>query len=235
MNLKRLYTGRAIGFAAVIILIGIFMLAKFAPPPAVPIVPALGGETITPVTLIDGKTYNGGVFHDSPVTNSKKSYTSTHFDISFDYPSDYVLFEGLTEGGPQAQYSFVAGSIVMGLDLPVRQSIARAQAGHSGESGAGMALTFYARQNQSLSLEDWLRSNPSGNFNPAFDPGAEKTLAPTTVGGVPALTYHSDMGMYATDYVAFAYGKWFVLASFNNTEDNKKEAFETVLSSIQLQ
>ena len=234
MNFKQFYTGRAMGFVVVLaIVLGVFAVSKLPSPPTAPIVPATEGITIIPVTLVDGKNYNyAGIYRASPVANGLKSYTSNRFGVSFNYSPDYVLFENAVEGGPQAQYSFVAGSIVMGLDLPVRQSIARAEAGYGGGSPAGIVLTFY-KPDQSVSLEQWLRSNPSGNFNPAFDPGAERTLISTTIAGVPAFRYHSDLGMYATDYAAFTYGDWFVLANVN-TEGNEGRAFETVLSSIQL-
>ena len=133
---------------------------------------------------------------------------------------------------PQANLSFVAGSIVLGFDLPVRQSIMRAEAGLGGGAPGGIVLTFYQKQNQFLSLEQWLRTNPSGNFNPEFAPDAELSLALTTITGMSAMTYHSDFGMYPTDYVAFTYKDWFVLAS--NATDAKND-FEKVLSTIVIQ
>ncbi len=71
-------------------------------------------NTITPVTLVDGTKYYPGIYHASPVVDGLKSYTSNQFGISFNYSPDYVLFENMTEGGPQARYNYVAGSIVNG-------------------------------------------------------------------------------------------------------------------------
>ncbi len=184
-----------------------------------------------PPVLIDGRKYYPGVYHATSAVNGTKSYHSERFGVSLDYPEDYLLFENEVEGGPQARYGFVAGSIVLGQDLPVRQSIVRAEAGHGGGAPPGIALTFYLKQDQSLSLEEWLRTNPSGNFNPDVDPDAERSLVSATIGGLPAFRYHSDFGMYATDYAAFAYGNWFVLA---NAPDDTRQDFDAVLGSIRL-
>lgn len=185
-----------------------------------------------PPVLIDGTEYYPGTYHQSSVVGGIKSYVSEQFAIAFDYPEGYLLFESKVEGNPQAQFNFVAGSIVLGLDLPVRQSIVRAEAGRGGGAPGGIVLTFYQPLQQSLSLEQWLRTNPSGNFNPEFAPDAERSLAPTTIVGVPALKYHSDFGLYPTDYVAFTYQDWYVLAS--NATDTKTD-FDQILSTIVIQ
>lgn len=239
MNLKQFYTGRATGLVLlVIVLVGLFALSKLISPTATPVDITNSGNTITPVTLVDGKTYYSGIYHDSPVANGLKSYCSERFALSLNYPEGYVLFEGETEGGPQARYNYVAGSIVMGLDLSVRESIARAEAGYGGGAPSGITLTFFLKSDQSLTLEKWLRSNPNGNFNSAVDPDAERTLTPTTIAGMPAFKYHSDFGMYPTDYAVFAYGNWFVQASSGDTggyaDGDAMLDFETVLSSIKL-
>lgn len=238
MNLKQFYTSRAIGFVVVLaIVFVVFVFSKLNTPPTALIVPVIEGTTIIPVTLVDGENYNyPGTYHASPVTQGLKSYHSERFGISFNYSPDYVLFENTVEGGPQAQYNFVDGSIVMGLDLPVRQSIARAEAGYGGGAPSGIVLTFFLKLDQSVSLEQWLRSNPNGNFNSTVDPEAERTLTSTTIAGAPALKYHSDLGMYATDYTVFTFGNWFVQASSGDTggyaEEKAKTDFETVLRSL---
>lgn len=239
MNLKQFYTGRAIGFVAIaVIALGVFAVSKLMPPPTAPAGPITGETTITAVTLIDGKKYYPGIYHASPVANGLKSYISDRLGVSLNYSPDYVLFENATEGGPQAQYNFVAGSIVMGLDLPVRESIARTESGHGGGAPSGIVLTFFLKSDQSVSLEQWLRSNPNGNFNPVVDPNAERTLTRTTIAGVPALKYHSDMGMYPTDYAVFTFGNWFVQASSGDvgthSEQDEAQDFQIVLDSIRV-
>lgn len=239
MNLKQFYTGKAIGFVVVLVIVfGFFAISKFMPSPSTPTYTPTDENTITPVTLVDGKKYYSGIYHASPIANGLKFYHSDRFGVSLSYSPDYVLFENTVEGGPQAQYNFVAGSIVMGLDLPVRESIARAESGYGGEAPSGIVLTFFLKSDQSVSLEQWLRSNPNGNFNPAIDPDTERTLTSTTIAGVPALKYHSDFGMYPTDYVVFTFGNWFVQASSGDTGgdagNNTRLDFQTVLNSIQL-
>lgn len=185
-----------------------------------------------PPALIDGKEYLGGTYYESSVIDGMKSFVSERFDIAFNYPEGYLLFESEMKDEPQAQFSFVAGSIVLGLDLPVRQSIMRAEAGRGGGAPGGIVLTFYQKQNQSLSLEQWLQTNPSGNFDPEFAPDIELSLSSTTIAGMPALKYHSDFGMYPTDYVAFTYKDWYVLAS--DATDAKND-FGKILSTIEIQ
>lgn len=235
MNFRQFYTGRATGFVVVLaIVLGVFAISKLMPSPSAPTYTPTDENTITPTMLVDGKKYYPGIYHSSPVLDGLKSYHSDRYGISLNYSSDYVLFENSIEGGPQAQYNFVDGSIVMGLDLPVRESIARAEAGYYGGAPSGIVLTFFLKSDQSVSLEEWLRSNPNGNFNLAADSDAERTLASTTIAGVPALKYHSDFGMYPTDYAVFTFGNWFVQASSGDTGDNTRSDFQTVLDSIQL-
>ncbi len=216
--------------AIAVIVLGVFAASKFVSPPDTSIYTSPNENTITPVTLVDGKKYYPGIYHASPVANGLKSYTSDRFGVSLNYSPDYVLFENTIEGGPQAQYNFVDGSIVMGLNLPVRESIARAEAGHGGGAPSGIVLTFFLKSDQSVSLEQWLRSNPHGNFNPTVDPDAERTLTSTTIAGMPAFNYHSNFGMYSTDYAVFTFGNWFVEASSGGTETD----FETVLASLKI-
>jgi len=192
----------------------------------------LESDISNPPALIDGKEYYGGMYHESSVVNGMKSFVSERFDIAFNYPEGYLLFESEMKDEPQAQFSFVAGSIVLGLDLPVRQSIMRAEAGRGSGAPGGIVLTFYQPQDQSPSLEQWLRTNPSGNFNPEFAPDTDLSLMSTTIAGMPVLKYHSDFGMYPTDYVAFTYKDWYVLAS--DATDAKTD-FDKVLSTIVIQ
>ncbi|HAT68789.1 MAG TPA: hypothetical protein DCS20_04210 [Candidatus Yonathbacteria bacterium] len=239
MNFKQFYTGRAIGFVVVLaVVLGVLVVSKVVPPATAPTGLDTGGATIIPTTLVDGGKYYTGIYHVSSVVDGVKSYHSDRFGVSLNYSPDYVLFENAMEGGPQERYNFVAGSIVIGLDLPVRESIARAESGYGGEAPSGIVLTFFLKSDQSVSLEQWLRSNPNGNFNPAIDPDAEHTLTSTTIAGVPALKYHSDFGMYPTDYVVFTFGNWFVQASSGDTGgdagNNTRLDFQTVLNSIQI-
>jgi len=184
-----------------------------------------------PPALIDGNEYFGSTYYQSDVNDGLKSFTSQRFDIAFNYPAEYALFESELEDGPQAQFSYVAGSILLGLDLPMRQSIVRAQSDFGGGLPGGIVLTFYQLQDQNLSLEQWLRTNPSGNFDPEFDPDAENSLTSTSIAGIPALTYQSNFGMYPTDYVAFTYNDWFVLASSVLETDTD---FNQVLSTLEI-
>lgn len=183
--------------------------------------------------LVNEEKYYTGIYHASAVVNGLKSYTSEQYKLSLNYPATYVLFEKDIDSEPQAKYNYAVGSIVLGLELPVLESIKRSEAGHSGGAPSGIVLTFFLKTDLAMTLEQWLQSNPNGNFNPTLDPEVENTLTPVTIAGRPALKYHSEMGMYPADYVVFTFGDWFVQASSGNIEENNVSSdFETILSSI---
>lgn len=239
MNFRKFYTGKKSVFLAIVIsALGVFAASKFVLPQNIFTSTPSGENTIRPITLVDGKNYYPGTYYASPVANGLKSYHSDRFGVSLNYSSDYVLFENLVKSDSQGQYSSTGGSIVMDLDLPVRESIARAEAGQGGGTSSGIVLTFFPKLDPSVSFLQWLRSNPNGNFNPADNPSVERTLTSTTIAGVPMFKYHSDIGMCSTDFAVFAFGKWFVMASSGDTEGSAGEKakldFKTVLDSIQV-
>ncbi|MDB5187971.1 MAG: hypothetical protein JWO50_491 [Candidatus Kaiserbacteria bacterium] len=183
-------------------------------------------STTSPEVLIDGKTYAAvGIYRASgAVKSGLKSYTSDEFGISFNYPQDYLLFDNHEQSEQNIFHSFV-----MAPDGPVRQAIIRAEAGIGGEGPESVVITFINNP-KSLSLEQWIKTsnNAYSNYH-ADEPSSALTAA--TVAGVPAFKYHSDLGLYASDYAAFQKGKWIVLVS---APSDLKNEFNTVLTSIKL-
>src|ERR1035437_8753408 len=111
------------------------------------------------------------------------------------------------------------------------QAITRARDNFAGESPPSMGISFFSNP-KSLSLEQWIRTKSQSNFVPT-DPAQQGILTSTTVVGVSALKYHVS-GLYESDYVAFIYGEWVVLATADYMGENTTHDFQTILSSIQL-
>lgn len=183
-------------------------------------------RTASSTGLVDGKEYSIGVFHDSQVVDGTKSYTSQRFGLSFKYPIDFSVFDG---GPDTSGVSPSDGYISIGPEPYTTQALTRE---FPGELPAGMAFSFY-RNTQHLPLERWIKeTNPAyTNYNPSVDPTTN--LTQTTIAGVPAFKYHSEMGLYVTDYVTFLYKDWTVMFVVNDMGPNTQADMQAILSSIQ--
>jgi hypothetical protein len=181
-----------------------------------------------PLVYTDGSTYSVGTYHASPIVNGLKSYSSARFGLSFSYPENFSLFEG---GADTSGASPSDGYISISPEPYTSQALGREFAG---ELPPAMAFSFY-RNTQHLSLDEWVRQgNPAyTNYNPFYDPTAN-VVATTVAGGVPAFRYHSEMGLYVTDYVVFMYKDWAVQFSINDMGADTAEDSQTVLSSLTL-
>ncbi len=184
-------------------------------------------SAIAPAQLVDGTTYAAvGTYHAANTgRNGMKSYASHEFGMSWSYPQDYLLFETSEQTGPYTFHSFVMAS-----SLPIRQTIAYAEAGFAGEGPESVVITFISSA-QPLTLEQWLLSEHSSYTNYHSD-DPSNALAPTTVAGAPAFKYHSDRGLYASDYSMFQKGMWTVIIS---APSDLKDELATVQTSITLQ
>jgi len=177
--------------------------------------------------LIDGTNVQGlGIFHDSPVENRVKAYQSERLGISFNYPTGYLLFEGKGEGVGGAEYYVIT---VAPDSTYLREIIAGLAVG---EWPPAMHLAFYHEPNLSISLEQWIRTKSQSNFAPS-DPAQEGILTPIEVANIPALKYRVR-GLYDSDYLAFAYGEWVVLAADDEMGENTDRDFQVILDSIQV-
>ncbi|HEY4479316.1 MAG TPA: hypothetical protein VI981_03100 [Candidatus Paceibacterota bacterium] len=191
-----------------------------------------GTQVMESPSFADGDTVGLGVFHDSPIANGVKAYQSERLGISFKYPPDYLLFEGKGEGVGGVEYYV----ITVALEMYVREAIARIG---GGEWPASMHLSFYREPTLAVSnivpldyLENWIRTKSQSNFVPS-DPAQEGILTPTEVAGIPALKYRVR-GLYDSDYLAFTYGEWVVLASADDMGENTDRDFQVILDSIQV-
>lgn len=177
----------------------------------------------TPQVLFDGIIVQGlGQFHDVPAQNGLKAYVSDKLDVSFSYPSEYLLFEGKGEGTGGAEYY-----VTVTPETPVRTAMASI---YGGEWPPSMHLSFFREPDSVLSLDQWIRTKSLSNFDP-LNPAQNLLFVPTTVAGVSALEYFVP-GLYDTQYVAFRYGEWVVIASADFGKGISPD-FQTILSSIQ--
>lgn len=177
-----------------------------------------------PPPITDGINVQGlGIFHDSPVENRVKAYQSERLGISFNYPTDYLLFEGKGEGVGGAEYYVIT---VVPDSTYLHGTIAGIN--RDSEWPPSIHLAFYREPNLSISLEQWIRTKSQSNFVPS-DLAQEGTLTSTTVAGVPALKYRVR-GLYDSDYIAFTYGEWVVLAAADDVRFTTD--LEAILKSI---
>ncbi len=165
-----------------------------------------------------------GIFHDSLVENGLKSYQSDRLGVSLKYPENFRLFEGKGLGAGGVEYY-----VITMFPEPYISEILTSDA--DTEWPASMHISFF-KNTDMLPLEEWIRTKQYSNFVPS-DPAQEGVLTPTTVAGVPAITYHVS-GLYESDYIAFKHGEWIVLAVADDMGENTERNFQTVIDSLQL-
>ena len=90
-------------------------------------------------------------------------------------------------------------------------------------------MVWNAPVSNSISLEDWLRSDSRSNFALS-----DQVLTPTTVGGQPAVAYRHS-GLYETDAVALIReGQVYLFsAGWINAEDRIRTDFKELLQTVQ--
>ena len=180
------------------------------------------------VELVDGKEYgNIGVFHASPVRGEGKSYTSKRFGIAFTYPSNFSLFESAANMSDGSSFD---GAVTISPEPATSRAL---DPSFLGEGPANMAFIFY-RNTKHLPLERWIKETNTAytNYNPEVEPAIK--LSTTKIAGMSAFTYHSDMGLYVTDYYAFLYKDWAVLFVVGDMGSETNSYKDRVLSSLTL-
>ncbi len=184
-------------------------------------------------SLVDKEEYFAGVFIDSEIKDSLKTYSSELAGFSFSYPASQLVFEKFLEDGPEERYGFVAGSILLYDEKVFNEASLRAKAvSNYGGFFPEVVLTLFQRQNKDEAIEEWVRNNPSqSNFNPEFDTDVEVNLNIVDLDRLPVAYYSSDVGMFDTNYAVFYSDDWVVLVHAIK-EDGKRKFFEDVLKSI---
>ena len=247
MNLKQFYTGRAIGFVTLALIVSVALVfVKLMPPSTTPANSTTSGTTIRPVTLVDGEHFDYfGTFHDSAVVDNLKSYASDTLGVTLKYSDNYLLFENEPTQEDQTGVYQNFQTIVIGPKEPVLQTIARARAGFAGEGPYTITLSFFyvpEIQNRETNmapldyLKQWLTDHQGqSNFYPEGQgPGTvPATLTPTTIAKVPALRYRNEYGMYESDNIALVHDDRIIILSAP-TDPSIHGDFETMLSNIKL-
>lgn len=162
-----------------------------------------------------------GVFHDSPVVDNLKSFSSESFGISFLYPAQYALFENeSTYGDGITSYHY----FTMMPKETVRHIIENKL---ETEWPPGFGIALYQKPSDFTTLEDWIRTHRESNF--INEEWADTTLTEAIVAGMPATRYRGD-GLYTYEYVAFDHGGRIIRVSLAKETG---EDFEVFLDSIQ--
>ena len=181
-------------------------------------------------SLIDGEQTSLGVFHDLPVENGVKAFTSDELSISFSYPDGYLLFQREGMLSPALKLH----ALMITPEASALETIeCLNKPGCNGHLPASIYFSFYQEPSNILSLEDWIRTKSHSNFDPS-DPAQVGILTPTTVAGIPAFRYQVR-GLYDFEYITFRHGEWIVLGNFPHGMDEKfSRDFQTILFSIRL-
>lgn len=139
-------------------------------------------------------------------------YTSEAYGISFSYPEGYLISEG------------AVGNDHYAIRL-VREEDAIPP--ENGEGPTGVTIDIYA--NNTLPLSEWVATSNLSNFTLG-----DKSSTPTTVSGVPAVSYRWS-GLYEGETTAFLYNGNVVAVSVMRIKpEEHTEAYEELLSSFEL-
>jgi len=177
----------------------------------------LVAPTITEGTNVDGL----GQFRDSKVTDSKKSFASNKYGISFTYPSNYFVFDTRSANADGENYAI---SI-----MPDSHALRQALANEHNEPGMIPRISiFFYHSDSNASLEDIARekivhANGEGAPIPTFNK--------TTVGDISAIRYTDASGLYSRDTVLLKHGDWMVQISADDATYFKTD-LDSILSSI---
>ncbi len=151
-----------------------------------------------------------GVFlYLEPTTNE---YSSDLYGISFSYPEGYHMTEG------------TVGNDHYSIRLVKEEDAAPPE---DGEGPTGVTIDLYTHN--TLSLSEWVATSNFSNVSLG-----DKSTTPTTVDGVPAVSYHWS-GLFEGETTAFLQGETVLAVSvLRLSPEDHTEAYQEVLSSLTL-
>lgn len=140
---------------------------------------------------------------------------SSREGYSFAYPDTYELSSRAETAGTEVWHT--AALVPRGYVPP-----------QNGEGPPSITVSIYGNA-EGLPLEQFLRSEPKTNFALS-----DQNLAPTTVGGKPALAYVYS-GLYENDAVAAAVGDrvYVFAAGWMQANDRIRRDFRDIIKSVQ--
>ncbi len=147
-----------------------------------------------------------------------RTFTSTTYGISFQYPASYTLRED------DATFQ---GTSIHVVTLSDTEALAQAPLNGEGPPSINVSIS----STTATSTESWIRTSSVSNFALA----ATTTLSSMTVNGMPALSYQSD-GLYSTNNVVLLQGgrAYHFSVAWITREDDIIEDFEQLLDTVRL-
>ncbi len=155
-----------------------------------------------------------------------KSYSSDTYGISFKYPSNYILKEGLTSGSAE-RYHY---AISLFEDTEFNRKFVEGKVETATEGPTAITFDIYQNNLDTMTLLGWMNSSSFSNFKLS-----DGTHTLVKVSGKEAVRYSWD-GLYQGDTVAFISGDNLIAGSvtYITPEDVNRKDFEEILKSVKL-
>ena len=179
-----------------------------------------------PLSVADGAIVEGfGQFHDSPIINGRKTFSSDRYGVSFTYPSNYFTFTATSTNSDKSE---TYGIGLLQDSSPLREAIA----GTHNEPGMipRISILMYLQKGSDVSLEELARQRivyANGDSAPI------PIFSKLTVSGIPAIRYTDASGLYSRDTVLFRHSDWMVQIAADDATYFKTD-LDSILASIQL-
>lgn len=158
----------------------------------------------------------------NPTQNSAtRVYSSDTYDISFQYPENYVIEERDAAGSEmRAHHTIVLMDRDDAANIP-----------QNGEGPTAITVDIFQNNLDRQTAEGWIKNSNNSNYKLAIS----DTLRSGTVGGVPALGYTWD-GLYRGDSLVFEHKGAIIMMSvtYMSPEDRIRTDFAQILSSVEL-
>lgn len=136
----------------------------------------------------------------TPATNTK-TYSSAEYDISFTYPSSYVLSEQDAPGSAQRAHHTI--TLIRAEDLPAPEG---------GEGPPAITIDIFQNTLDSQSAREWITNTSNSNYKLG-----DGTISSTTIGSRDALSYRWS-GLYEGTSVVTATDDWVYMFSVTYME-----------------
>lgn len=148
-----------------------------------------------------------------------KTFHSNELGLMFTYPANYTL-----ETHEQGTAERIWTTLVL-IDSDI---LREARENGASEGPPAIAVQIFDNVEQ-YTAEEWVKGVSYSNYKLS----ADGVLAPTTIGGEPALAYHYS-GLFETEAVAVAHGTHIYLVSVDwlTPQDKNVEDFEVILGNI---
>ena len=155
-------------------------------------------------------------------------YSSPVYNISFSYPTKYILDEKQSTTGKEKRTTI---SLITESD---RQLMSLADGNNSIPSDvapASITVDVFPGAAISQTADEWVRKNNNSNFK--LSPNHQ--LASTTIAGIPAVTY-TWSGLLSANSIVFAYKGNIYMMSMNyiTPQDVIWKDFPVVIQSLKL-